>query len=387
MTSRTVFAAFIIPIFLLLGLCYSWYTPLWSPPDEELHYAYCEYIARNHAIPHLSAGTDSARISQAFHPPLYYLIGSLFCSKQGKPIQEQLTVNDGPGYAIIKYPDGETVKGGSAHLLRIFTLFLSLITVYCIYSLVLTVFPGETVLAAATALFVATNPQFLHISASISNETLVATFSTIYIVCLVRYCKHTVTIPYSIVMGLILGCGLLAKTSAVFLIPITVCVILFYRFRDWKRFLIDCIVVFGTALLTAGWWYRANWFMLTHMQTSQPWFTRSTPLSIEYLKTMLGYTFMSFFGYFGALQIPLKPLHFLFYGVILLLGTLGLCRLAIRRSLNRFQYQVLVILLIAFLGGLGIFASLNLKYYAFLGKYLFVVLAPIASLIFVGIGL
>jgi hypothetical protein len=53
--------------------------------------------------------------------------------------------------------------------------------------------------------------------------------------------------------------------------------------------------------------------------------------------------------------------------------------------LNRFQYQVLAILLIAFLGGLGIFASLNLKYSAFLGKYLFVVLAPIASLIFIGI--
>ena len=205
--------------------------------------------------------------------------------------------------------------------------------------------------------------------------------------CLVRYCKHTVTIPHSIIMGLILGGALLVKTSTVFLIPVTFCVILFYRFRDWKKFLIDCIVVFGTALLSAGWWYRANWLMLTRMQTSQPWFTRSTPLSLAYLKTMLGYTFMSFFGYFGALQIPLKPLHLLFYGGILLLGTLGLCRLAIMRSLTGYQYQVLAILLIAFLGGLGIFASLNLKYYAFLGKYLFVVLAPIALLIFVGLGL
>jgi hypothetical protein len=38
-------------IFLSLGLAYSYYTPLWNPPDEERHFAYCEYIAQHHKLP------------------------------------------------------------------------------------------------------------------------------------------------------------------------------------------------------------------------------------------------------------------------------------------------------------------------------------------------
>ncbi len=385
MAGRIVFNTITLPCFIALGCFYAFYTPLWLPPDEELHFAYCEYIARNHSIPKLVREPDQARISQAFHPPLYYLAGSLFCSKKQKPIHELLTVNDGPGYTIIQHPEGETLIALRVYLLRIFSILLSLITIFCIYKLMLSLVPGETMLATATSLFVATNPQFMHISASISNETMATTFSTIYIVILLKNCSGNVRFFHSVTLGAILSGCLLTKTSTVFLIPLTFYVILFYRFRYWKRMVIECIVLFGVSFLLAGWWYTANWKLFTTLETAQPWFIRSTAFSLANLRSMFIYTFMSFFGYFGSLQIALKPIHYIFYGTLLMLGIIGLCKLIINRKSIKIQMDALVILFIAFIGGASVFIILNMKYFAFLGRYLFVVLAPIATLIFFGI--
>ena len=102
-------------LFLSLGLCYSYYTPLWSPPDEERHFAYLEYIAQNHKLPYLKLDQEYTHIAQAIHPPLYYLIASLFCINDGKVLSEELIVNDGPGFNTITYPkhEGELPYSGT----------------------------------------------------------------------------------------------------------------------------------------------------------------------------------------------------------------------------------------------------------------------------------
>lgn len=384
MTSRTALPVITILIFLLLGLGYSSFTPLWSPPDEELHFSYCEYIARNHSLPHLIPSAENARVSQAFHPPLYYLIGSLFCRNHGKLIQEVVRVNDGPGFNVVEHPKNETIKARSAHLLRFFTLLLSALAIYLIYEMVLTIFPGEVILAAATALFVGTIPQFLHISASISNEMMAVTLSTLYLFALLQYSRFSDTLRQTITRGLILGGCLLSKVSTAFLLPVTLCVMVFFLFRERKKLFVDGMAVFGTAALVAGWWYVANWSTLRNLQTSQPWFTRQIPFSIEYVQKVIDYTFTSFFGYFGSLQIPIKKSHLLFYGSFFLLGVAGICKSLIKQELTSFQRQALGILSVSLLGGIGVFIILNMKYYAFMGRYLFVVIAPIAIITCVG---
>jgi hypothetical protein len=42
---------FILALFILFGFGYCYYTPLWNTPDEERHFAYCEYIAQHHKLP------------------------------------------------------------------------------------------------------------------------------------------------------------------------------------------------------------------------------------------------------------------------------------------------------------------------------------------------
>ena len=114
-------------LFIVLGLGYNYYTPLWAPPDEERHLAYCEYIAQNKKLPHLDASEEGFHIAQALHPPLYYLIGSLFCSKDTELILQKVSINEGPGYTIIAPPANEDAtyyasEAKSAYLLRLLSL-------------------------------------------------------------------------------------------------------------------------------------------------------------------------------------------------------------------------------------------------------------------------
>jgi hypothetical protein len=50
----------------------------------------------------------------------------------------------------------------------------------------------------------------------------------------------------------------------------------------------------------------------------------------------------------------------------------------IKKQFQKFQYVILAILGLSFACGMAVFIMLNYKYYAFLGRYLFIVMAPIA---------
>jgi 4-amino-4-deoxy-L-arabinose transferase-like glycosyltransferase len=384
-------------IFLWLGLCYSYYTPLWTPPDEERHFAYCEYIAQNHTLPEFKSSSKENSISMAFHPPLYFLIGSFFCKDDGKLLEEEVIVNDGPGFIDIAHPQEETKfpyagKARSAHLIRLFSLVLSALTIYLIYLLALQIFPDEMIFASATALFVATIPQFLYASASVSNDTITATLSTAYILSLLYYAKDPFNLLRSVVCGLLLGLCLLAKSTTLFYVVVTACILIWICFQERILLIRSFFVFFGTAFLVAGWWYLRNWFiandfLLTRTVAEQhPWFLQRGFISVDDVRKMITQTFTSFFGHFGSLQFTIQEFHLYLYGAITLLGIIGLCYGLAKGKMTQFQSRGFGVLFIALLGGMGMYLFLNSKYIGLsMGRYLFIVIAPIALLVFGGI--
>ena len=383
-------------LFLSLGLCYSYYTPLWNPPDEERHFAYCEYIAQNHKLPEYRSDLEKNIVGLAFHPPLYHLIGSLFCKDDGRLLEEEITVNDGPGFITIVHPKEGiefpySGKARSAHLLRLFSLALSALTIYFIYLLVLKIFPGEMILASVTALFVATIPQFLHVSASISNDNIATTFSTAYLLSLLYYLENPFKLVRLSISGILLGFCLLSKSSTLFYLPVTICIIIWICFRRRKNPVMSLFVILCMVSLVAGWWYLRNWSvsndpLLTKTVVAlNPWFLRLTHPSLSDWQTIADQTFTSFFGYFGALQFSIQKFHLLIYGGIILFGIIGFCYLLVKRMLTVYQSKALGICFLSFLGGVGMFIFLNTKYVGLsMGRYLFIVIAPIAILTFVG---
>jgi hypothetical protein len=110
---------------------------------------------------------------------------------------------------------------------------------------------------------------------------------------------------------------------------------------------------------------------LSALQTSQPWFNRRTPVSLDYLGDIAINTFISFFGFFGSQQIALPAAWLVFYGLIIVAGIGGLMKTALYKKHNRQDITPVLMLITAFAGGAAIFALLNYSYYAPLGKYLY----------------
>ena len=189
-------------LFFSLGLLYNFVTPLWNPPDEERHFAYCEYIAHNRRLPVYRPDYEGNMVSMAFHPPLYYIIGAMLLKNDRELLEEQIEVNDGPGFNRMVPPQNRDAsaysgKVRSAHLLRLFSLIVSGITIFLIYRTALMLFPDTAAIARFVAMLVAAIPQFLYTSASISNENLNTMLSSAYLLALLYVSQSTLpnTIP------------------------------------------------------------------------------------------------------------------------------------------------------------------------------------------------
>jgi len=387
---------FILSLFLILGILHSFVTPLFSPPDEERHYAYCEYIATHKRLPYLIQHDEGVRIIEVTHPPLFYLIGALFCVKDGLTIFDKLQIKDGPGFRSISLSTADEIfpysgRARSVHIIRLISIFFSAITIFFIYKLVLKIFPAEHVLASAAALFVATNPQFLHISASVTNEMLASTFSTILLCNLTGSLQGCHLKKNHVKTGVLLGCCLLTKISTAIFIPVIVAVVFWNFLRGKDKIFTPLAIIATVALSISGWWYLRNYiffddpFFSKALASVIPFTLRTAPLTIQSVFDGLKIVFVSFFGFFGALQIPINTFHIAVYSVFTLFGIVGMCRLLCQKSTKPFQKQALWLLFMLFLLALVMILLLNIKSYLFMGKYLFMVMAPVSILVCSGV--
>ena len=107
----------------------------------------------------------------------------------------------------------------AAHIVRLFSVLLGAVTVYFTWRLARLLFPAALSIAWLAAVLVALNPQFLFISASISNDTLVTCCTTIGLWLLLWIVnKHwkAATLPSTptlLGLGVTLGIAALSKVS------------------------------------------------------------------------------------------------------------------------------------------------------------------------------
>jgi hypothetical protein len=395
-TSKKSFLAFVLLFFFALGALYSYYTPLWTPADEERHYAYMQFVARNHTLPRFTADFEETEVFMAFHPPLYYLLGSLFVPRNSTPVEEEIIVNPLPGPTTLLHPREQikTFSGNArtAYAIRLLSLMLGSLTVVFVYKTALIVFSGRHDIAALAALLVAMNPQFMHVCASVSNETLSTTIATAYIFFMLRCLREPTTTGQAALLGVLLGCALLTKTSCFFLGPLTLCVFISLGIRGSKNAVGHALLIVLLSAAIGGWWYLRNWlvyddpFFAKTMTAAHPWAVRVASLSPRDILTILQKSFISYFGYFGGQKVALGWPHLVCYGAIMLCGAAGCVRSLFKPGLQKHDLPLLFVLVFALLGGMSIFALFNLKYVgAYQGRYLFVVISPITILACIGL--
>ncbi len=324
---RSPFLFLILAIYLLAGVLFATFTPAWQSPDEPAHYNYIRYLARQSSFPELvSRCYNQAYLEQLkadrfppelplenvcyeFHqPPLYYLLLAPFFS----------------------------LSGGSLLVLRLGSVLLGAGVVALAWGIARTIFPHTPSVFYGTAAFVAFTPMHVAMLASVNNDALAELILATLLFLLTRRVMFPgrVAVRRDIVLGILLGLGLITKTTVYIAVPLVgVALWLAAKSRqgsrgageqrgkgvDWPVLVRQGLIVYGVALAIALPWYLRNTALygnldilgLVRHDAVVVGQLRTADLLAQvgwlaYLQSFFTTTFHSFWGQFGWMAVPMS---------------------------------------------------------------------------------
>ncbi|MCP4165602.1 MAG: DUF2142 domain-containing protein [Chloroflexi bacterium] len=224
---------------VLLAVIYSLVIPPWEAHDEWAHYRYAAYIAENRSLPDPNERlTTEFLFDEASQPPLYYLLAAV----------PMLAVNTVDAYrpAVNPYATRGTGEGGvnfvlhdddvegwpwqgtilALHLGRFISVLISTAGLYITYVLVrLLSLPAPSVALVAVGLQ-AFAPQYVFLSAVMTNDILLIVLETLFLYLCVRLVLEGPSPRGVLLLAFVSGLALLTKYLALIVIPLAIVVVL-----------------------------------------------------------------------------------------------------------------------------------------------------------------
>ncbi|MCB9100034.1 MAG: hypothetical protein H6632_10870 [Anaerolineales bacterium] len=348
-------------VYLLCALTYFFIVPIFEAPDEWTHTGHVKYIAEGNGLPVMLPGQG---IWGGQQPPLYYVIGALLV----QPFE--LDAFDGYaertrnphrslGYALdpgnknnyLHAPDESFPYHGLAltvHILRLYSITFGLITLIFIYLTALDLaahqFPHpyssffilHSLFPTLVALFVACQPMFAFITASVANEPANMAFCAAGLWLAQRYVLYGPSArPYrAIALGLGLGLISLSKMTGLSfgLVAVVAMLITAVTTRQQPgaaRLLWRDGVIIGLLFgLVGGWWYGRNFQLYGDFFQSglyKIYFNVDPqPLTLSSFLYTLSTGEVSFWATFGWLNIAGPEWLYAFYRLLPRVGLIGL---------------------------------------------------------------
>jgi len=442
----------ILLVYAIAGAIYAFSAPFLDVSDEVRHYAMIEHLAQGRGLPIQDEAlnrriTEEERrairpltyyAQEGSQPPLYYALMAAVAlpfdrSNYADLVWPNPHARLGRADAtnnwnqLIHVPDGAFPWRGTALAvvaMRLLGVLLGAATVACTYALareLLVGAPGRGALSLSTfgppflpafaAALVAFNPMFVHIMASVNNDTLATTLSTLALLLGARMIHRGASVRGAVVLSVVLGGAALTKPSGLALAAVVPFFVLVSEARrawgragerratrTWLFRLTMCLAL--PAALIAGWWYVRNQMLYgdftgTTMMARIAGPREVVPSPAELLGEWDGF-FKSYWGLFGAVNIPMDLWIYAALQIALVLAGFGLLLLAgdwlkaARRMLlppSILNAQSLTLLMLAgavlvALAALVRWTSLTL---ASQGRLLFPVIASIS--IFIALGM
>lgn len=405
-----------------LSIAYSLATPLGEAPDEADHYAYAAYIMAEGRLP---AG---AEITQAKHPPLYYLIAAAagrlaggsggndflranpdMSFERGSPAVNffvHTALEDAP------WRDGVlTMRAG-----RFVSMLAGLAFVLVTYLLGRTLWPRRPELALGGAAFAAFLPESLFISGAMSNDMLAAMWSALALLFTARLVLiapldsdppsgRPRPLLIAFFAGLSLGLAFVTKASTGSLAVVIAAAIFVNAWQACRRSArmwpalgsaaIRVTVVGLAALLVAAPWLWRNWqlhgdpfgwpLVLATIDR------RVGPLTTADVVQLARGWWLSFWGKFGgAGHIPLPTWLYVLWGITGAAAAAGWALWIARRSRNDMVAAPgpggwVLLLGAPVVTALGIYSYSQTALGTDQGRLLFPALAPLALLLYGGL--
>jgi 4-amino-4-deoxy-L-arabinose transferase-like glycosyltransferase len=283
----------LLALFFILGVSYAAITPPFEPPDESSHLQVIHYIAQEHHLyapvtPALRVmtGSDMATVLRPhippryYTPPLYHILAAIVTSGiEMRDLSSRLIPNPvwDMGWAPQRNTDpwnknfyvhlpGETLTESptvrATILLRLCSLGLSIVTIICTYHIAHDIHPERPAFALGAAAFVALNPQFIFLSASVTNDPLLSAIFSLTLLLALRFMRTAANWGHWTALGALVGIGMLTKQSALLLLPLGGLAILGQKrphsALPWKKILIDGFTFGLAAFIVCGGWYLLN---------------------------------------------------------------------------------------------------------------------------------
>jgi hypothetical protein len=379
--------ALILTAFLALAIAYNVATPLFEKPDEMWHYPYVKYLADGQGLPVQDlARTQSLMKQESTQPPLYYVTAALTTFWIEDDDWQDLvwlnpfwgynapgTVNDNKNRVLHTDRECFPYRGAvlAVRAARLVSVVWGAITVLATYLMALELskgakvlsgakeqkqgsretreqrsghlFPKERGFAAGAATLVAFNPQFLFIASAVSNDSAVSALCTLALWLMLRLVMRGISTRRLVWLGVIAGLAILAKTSALALLPVAVVAIAMAACLQYSKgpgwaFLRGCMIVFGIVAIIAGWWYTINWRLhgdplgvRIHQEIVGP---GRPELTLAELIHELFQMELSFWAAFGWGNVHVSSWIYTLLQIGVRLGVLGLVILVIRNKAN-----------------------------------------------------
>ncbi len=382
--------------YVAIAILFALRTPAWEAPDEPAHYNYIRQVAGGTLIPVLEAGDwDNAYLEQLkaarFQPALLDRLATIQYEDHQPPLYYW-------GGAIVY-----AVTNGSLTALRLYSVLLTLGTVWLTYSIVQFLRPDQPAVALGAMALVAFLPQQLAMTASVNNDALMGLVAAGALFDVLRYTPPPAPSPQSregnispLRLGMWMGIILLTKTTIYFMGA----VFLLALYLRWRRdglplsVLLRRVLVFALPiLLVAGLWWGRNLVVygvpdvmgLRRHDSVVIGQLRTADLIAKegsnYLPLALRTTFQSFWGQFGWMAVPMDtipsaqvPLVYPALGLLTFVCGIGLL-VGRLRGLSR---DALLIMGAMIALALLVFLYYNTQFVQFQGRYLFSALIPFA---------
>lgn len=406
--------------YIALASLYSVATPIWEASDEQWHYPMIKYLADNRlALPVQVPGVETAWRQEGGQPPLYYMLGALLTfwidtsdMARVRYINPHadigVVVPDGNANMAIHDPSIESFPWHGTvlalHLVRLLSVAFGAITVAMTYTLTIELFAEQHWLALGAAAFTAFNPMFLFISGSVNNDNLSNALASVLLVLIVRLVKRKTSpsMRQLALIGLIAGAGMLAKFNIGFLLPLIGLSLALnaFRLRDWRPLVIGGLITGTLTVLLSGWWYIRNW-QLYGDPTGLNIFLQIVgrrPIAANWAQLWSErHTFlMSYWGFFGGVNVPLPDAVYTIFNAIAALSALGLLlglatfiwHLSHKSKGTKFNWPILLGRAFTAIWIVVLFVSLlrwTSETWASQGRLMFAAIAPLSMWMVVGL--
>jgi hypothetical protein len=272
--------------YLALALAFNVVTPPFENSDEPWHYAYVKYMADGQGLP--VAGRDRLLAQEATQPPLYYGLAAavtvwvnsgdlpaLLTPNPHWPDATARPANDNQN-RYVHGPDQAFPWHGATlavHLARLLSSGFGAATVVLVWGTGRLLFPARPAVALTAAGLTAFNPQFIHTSTAVSNDSLVAALVTLAVWSALRWLRAgRLDNRHIAVLGGMCGLALLAKLSgamAVVLVAGIVIAACRTGRLPWHTLLRWLALLAAVVVLTTGWWFVRNQTLYGDLTASQ----------------------------------------------------------------------------------------------------------------------